>query len=245
MATDAVRYRRQSRQETARAAKQRREKIILVVGFALLLGIVAFEGPKTLKRLHGSSTASTSAPAIAPSPTAAVPAAPPKPVSLKRLARFAAKDPFVPQVGIGAGSAPTVLSVYPPAVRTSHFVQKDPFIQQLTVSSGAATGTTAQSGGSTGQSQTPAAAGAGSLIVVVASVPVGAGRGEAMREAAAARAHGVPNVSVVLSSNYPTLRTGYYAVYSGPYSTLARVIAAVERIRGLGYVSAYTRRLGH
>lgn len=245
MATDAVRYRRQSRQETERAAKQRREKIILVVGFALLLGIGAFEGPKTLKRLHGSSASSSPAPAVAPSPATSVPAAPPKPVNLKRLARFAAKDPFVPQVGLGAGTAQTVLPVHPPAVRTSHFVQKDPFIQQLTVSGGAATGATAQSGGATGQSQAPAAAGSGSLIVVVASVPIGAGRGEAMREAAAARAHGVPNVSVVLSSNYPTLRMGYYAVYSGPYSTLARAIAAVERIRGLGYVTAYTRRLGH
>src|SRR5204862_6214766 len=99
MATDAVRYRRGAREASARAQKERREKIALVVGCTLLLAIGAFEGPKTLKRLHGSSASSAPAPAIAPgSPATAVPAAPPKPVSLKPLARFAAKDPFVPQV---------------------------------------------------------------------------------------------------------------------------------------------------
>jgi hypothetical protein len=90
------------------------------------------EGPKTLKRLHGSSSSSAPVPTIVPSsPAAATPAAPPKPVSLKPLARFAAKDPFVPQV-VSAPSKPTpVLANDPPAVRASHWVEKDPFVQQL------------------------------------------------------------------------------------------------------------------
>jgi hypothetical protein len=243
MATDAVRYRRQGRADVARAQKARREKIVLGVGCALLLGIGAFEGPKTLKRLHSSSTSSAPAPAIAPSPATAVPVAPPKPVSLKPLARFASKDPFVPQISSGSASPPAVLANNPPAVRTSHWVQKDPFVQQLSVD---AAGPTTAAGGSpsTGAKGAPAA-GAGAYIVVVASVPIGAGGSDAKHEAAVARAHGVPSVNVVNSSNYPTLREGYYAVYSGPYPTLPKALAALAHIRGLGYVSSYTRRLGH
>jgi hypothetical protein len=243
MATDAVRYRRGAREASARAQKERREKIGLVVGCVLLLAIGAFEGPKTLKRLHGSSAASAPAPAIVPgSPAAAVPAAPPKPVSLKPLARFASKDPFVPQLVSAAPSKPTpVLANNPPAVRASHWVQKDPFVQQLSIdSAGPVSGGTSSSG-----SKSAPVAGSGAYIVVVASVPFTAGGSDAKHEAAVARAHGVPSVKVVNSSNYPTLREGYYAVYSGPYSTLAKALDALAHIRGLGYVSAYTRRLGH
>jgi hypothetical protein len=242
MATDAVRYRRGAREASARAQKERREKIALVAGCVLLAAIGAFEGPKTLKRLHGSSASSTPAPTVAPStPATPVPAAPPKPVSLKPLARFAAKDPFVPQI-VSAPSKPTpVLPNNPPAVRASHWVQKDPFVQQLSVdSAGPITGGSSSSG-----SKAAPVVGSGAYIVVVASVPFGAGGSDAKHEAAVARAHGVPSVKVVNSSNYPTLREGYYAVYSGPYPTLTQALAALAHIRGLGYVSAYTRRLGH
>jgi hypothetical protein len=241
MATDAVRYRRQGRADAARVQKARRDKIVLGVGCAILLGVGAFEGPKTLKRLHSSSASSAPAPAIAPTGPAAVAVAPPKPVSLKPLARFAAKDPFVPQLASAPSKATPTLSNNPPAVRASHWVQKDPFVQQLSVdTAGPATGGTSSSG-----SKGVPVAGAGAYIVVVASVPFGAGGSDAKHEAAVARAHGVPSVKVVNSSNYPTLREGYYAVYSGPYSTLAKALDALAHIRGLGYVSAYTRRLGH
>ena len=56
MATDAVRYGKRGRQEAARAAKERRTKVMLVVGAVLLLGLLAFEGPKTLKKLRGTTT---------------------------------------------------------------------------------------------------------------------------------------------------------------------------------------------
>jgi hypothetical protein len=242
MATDAVRYRRQGREASARAQKARRDKIILGVGCALLAGIGAFEGPKTLKRLHGSSAPATPVPAITPgSPAIAVPAAPPKPVSLKPLARFAAKDPFVPQITSLQSKPTPVLANNPPKVRMSHFVEKDPFVQQISLDAAAPS-----TGGSTSSgSQAVPVAGSGAYIVVIASVPIGSGRADANHEAAVARAHGVPSVKVVDSSKYPTLREGYFAVYSGPYPTLAKALAAVAHVRGLGYVSAYTRRLGH
>jgi hypothetical protein len=241
MATDAVRYRRQGREASARAQKARRDKIILGVGCGLLAAIGAFEGPKTLKRLHGSSASPAAAPLIAPGNPAAVPVAPPKPVSLTPLAHFAAKDPFVPQVVSAPNKPMPVLPNNPPKVRMSHFVQKDPFVQQISLDAAApSTGGSKSSG-----SQAVPVAGSGAYIVVIASVPIGSGRADANHEAAVARAHGVPSVRVVDSSKYPTLREGYYAVYSGPYPTLAKALAAVGHVRGLGYVSAYTRRLGH
>jgi hypothetical protein len=127
--------------------------------------------------------------------------------------------------------APTV-AVTPPHVRTSGFVLKDPFVQQITASA---------SGLSTGSGSSTAAR--GNLIVIVASVALERGKKDADAAAAKARAAGVPNVHVVASSSYPTLRNGFYAVYSGPYGTLDEALKMLERIRGRGYVSAYTRRL--
>jgi len=249
MATDAIRYRRQNREQSARAAKARREKIILIVGFALLLGIVAFEGPKTLKRLQGSSASSAPAQAAA-TPATATPAVPAKPVNLKSLARFAARDPFVPQVVTGTSAGPTVTPATAPAVRASHFVEKDPFVQQLSIAPTATPATAPAAGkgaegGPKAQPVQPVLSGSGAYIVIVASVPVGQGRLEALRQAGAARARGIPGVKIVVSSDYPTLREGYFAVYSGPYKTLAAARQAAASIRGQGYFSAYTRRLGH
>src|SRR5437588_7082825 len=198
MATDAVRYQRGAREASARAQKERREKIALVVGCTLLLAIGAFEGPKTLKRLHGSSASSAPAPAISPgSPATAVPVAPPKPVSLKPLARFAAKDPFVPQVDSAPSKPTPVLANNPPAVRASHWAQKDPFVQQLSIdSAGPVSGGSSSSG-----SKSAPVAGSGAYIVVVASVPFAAGGADAKHEAAAARAHGLPSVKAVNAPN--------------------------------------------
>jgi hypothetical protein len=120
-------------------------------------------------------------------------------------------------------------------VRSSHFVVKDPFVQQISAGAAAGPGTSAKSSAITG----------GGYIVMLASVYVGRGHHAADREAAKARAHGVPNVGIVLSDQYPTLRTGFYAVYSGPYPTLGKALTMLEAIRGHGYVSAYTRRLAH
>jgi hypothetical protein len=80
---------------------------------------------------------------------------------------------------------------------------------------------------------------------MVASIPISDGRDVARATAATARSQGVPSVKIVDSSRYPTLRTGFYAVYSGPYPTLADLLPALEQVRGKGYPSAYTRRLAH
>jgi hypothetical protein len=252
MAVDAVRY-RSRKGDRNRGAKERRQKIFLGAAAVVLVALLAFEGPKTLKKLHGSSIA-TPAPAPATiaapaaSPAASTPATEQAKASLATVKHMAAKDPFAVQIGVPAGSAPAVQAPTAPTVRESHFVAKDPFVQQVTASSVAVA--PAAGGGSSptkpgGSATTPKADATGKYIVVLASIPLSSGHGVASQAAAAARSHGVGSVSIVDSSKYPTLRTGFFAVYSGPYPTLKELQPALESIRGQGYPSAYTRQLAH
>jgi hypothetical protein len=241
MAVDAARSRRRAK-EAGRAAKARREKITLGAGILILALLLALEGPKTLNALKGSSPAPASTATQTTAHRSQTAVAAPTTVSLKSLKNYSVKDPFVQQVGgstSGTGTPSTVSSVKAPAVRTEHFVPKDPFAQQIQAAAPATV--FVQSVASHGASA--AAAGAGSTIVILASVSLQQGRLAAEKAAAGARTQGIPNVNVALSSNYPTLRRGYFAVYSGPYPTLDRALAMLETVRSLGYVNAYTRRL--
>jgi hypothetical protein len=263
MAVEVVGYRKRKRKDEAkRAAKAKKEKILLAVCGVLLLGILAFEGPKTLKKLRGGSAVPAPA-TVAPSSASTSAGGAGAASSVAKAGDFAAtrhmasKDPFAAQLGTEAAASSPVTSVAGPAVRESHFVQKDPFIQQLTfaapapAASATAPPTTPAAGKSaSGKHATtkPAVGKAeanGNYIVMVASIPISDGRGAASAEAAKARSHGISSVNIVDSSRYPTLRTGFYAVYAGPYPTLAELLPALEQVRGKGYPSAYTRRLAH
>jgi hypothetical protein len=255
MAVEVAGYRSRKRNEQAKhAAKAKKEKILLAVCGVVLLALLGFQGPKMLKTLHGSNAAAPAA--VAPSTSSApatgtqVASAAEQADDLRAAKRFASKDPFVAQLGTAAVAQPEV-EVAAPAVRESHFVKKDPFVQQLSFATTAPSSPTPTApkdappptGKKAGRGK--AAAGSGDYIVMVASIPVADGRGAARAAAATARSHGVPSVKIVTSSSYPTLRTGFYAVYSGPYPTLADLLPALEQVRGKGYPSAYTRRLAH
>lgn len=102
-----------------RKQKERRQKLIVLVGGIVLLGLLAIQGPKTLSRLRGGSTAAAqpaavstpaagaTAPASSPPPTAFVLREPDESASistgqLASLDRFTGKDPFVQQVSLEA-----------------------------------------------------------------------------------------------------------------------------------------------
>jgi hypothetical protein len=260
MSVEVIGYRSRKRKDEAkRAAKAKKEKILLAVCGVVLLAVVALEGPKTLKKLHGGSAPpapATVAPSAATTPAAGTPAAgsAAKADSLAATKHLAPKDPFAAQLGTDAAASSQITAVAGPAVRESHFVKKDPFIQQLTfaalptVSSTAPTPTSSAPPTGKPAGGKPAADKAesgGNYIVMVASIPISEGRGGASAAAAKARSQGIASVKIVDSSRYPTLRTGFYAVYSGPYPTLAELQPALEQVRGKGYPSAYTRRLAH
>jgi hypothetical protein len=233
------------------ADKERRQKIVLGVCAGVLVLLLALEGPKTLKQLRGGSTAApVAAPAPAPAPvpapatpgTAAPAAVPHHPVDLARIRSFPAKDPFVAQVGGKGFAALSTVPAAGPAVRSSHFVPKDPFVAQLTAGGSAAAG--GKDGGGTGVGGTGSTAGGKTgYIVVLASIAVDRGRLVAAHAAAKARGDGLKDAAVVVSSGYPTLRSGFFAVYTGTYGSLEQAHKALEQARAHGYVTAYTRRL--
>jgi hypothetical protein len=247
MAVNVVRVRSRDKRNRAKAQKAKREKLVLAVCVVILLALVGFEGPKTLRTLRGSSTTSTPPTPAAPADSAAPGNAPGTVAThpgstLSRIAKFPAKDPFVQQLGASSGTPAETSPAAPPLVRTSHFVAKDPFVQQLTLEQ--STGTTAASPATDVRPRHQGeVAGNGHYIIVLASVPLADGKPNADEAAAAARKAGVARIGVVNSSSYPTLRTGFYAVYSGPYPTLGALASALQQVRGQGYPSAYTRRL--
>lgn len=107
-------------------ADEKRKKIILAVASVVLVGVLAFQGPRVLKQLRGTSAAtpapSTSAPApsapgidstgggaTAPAPTA-VP-----PLRSGGLPALKARDPFTPLIRENAGGSGSADSAKDPA----------------------------------------------------------------------------------------------------------------------------------
>ena len=217
-----------------RAARERKQKIVLGVGLALLVGLGAIQGPKTLHQLRGpQAPAAAETPSATSAPTVTAPAGPSR-ASLRALRRFPVKDPFVVQVGTPSASVPHSTDATPPAVRSSNFVSKDPFISQASSLSGAAAAPL--------PATTPIRSGQGGYIVVLQSISVADGRGEARSAAAVARKRGL-HAAVLDSTSYATLRSGYLAVYTGPYASVDQVVRALSAARSHGYVTAYARRL--
>lgn len=67
--------------------------------------------------------------------------------------------------------------------------------------------------------------------VVLASYPQTGGRKVATARARKARAQGLPQVGVLDSSRYASLRPGYWVVFSGIYATEAEATSALESAR--------------
>jgi hypothetical protein len=79
--------------------------------------------------------------------------------------------------------------------------------------------------------------------VVLESVPTTNGREAALRLARAAIAAGLPGVGVLDSSQFASLRPGYFVVFSGFYETEDDALAAVEAAQQNGYPKAYEREI--
>ena len=86
-------------------------------------------------------------------------------------------------------------------------------------------------------------AGQSGYTVIVASIPQSQGAGAAEAQADRARQAGLPQVGVLVSSDYSSLRPGFYVVFSGVYSTLDEAKAALPAARSAGFSDAYTRRI--
>jgi hypothetical protein len=79
--------------------------------------------------------------------------------------------------------------------------------------------------------------------VILQSIPVGDGRGPATAGARRAVDAGLPEVGVLMSSNFSSLHPGYFVVFTGVHDTQAEAVAAVSAARQAGYSFAYARRI--
>ncbi|MBV8065988.1 MAG: hypothetical protein JOY73_10715 [Actinobacteria bacterium] len=80
---------------------------------------------------------------------------------------------------------------------------------------------------------------------VLESVPLASGRTLAVARARAAKAAGLPQAGVLVSSGYPSLHPGYYVVFSGVYGTSRAASAALAAAHGKGFSGAYVARITH
>jgi hypothetical protein len=86
-------------------------------------------------------------------------------------------------------------------------------------------------------------AGRDGFTVVLKSVPTSQGRGDADAAAQTARSNGLPQVGVLSSSDFSSLRPGYYVAFSGIYDSEAQAVAALPNVRSRGFPTAYVREV--
>ena len=225
MASAAVARRRGSI-ATKAAAKQRKQRIFVVVLAVVLAVLLAYEVPRTLK-LVGKSELPTAV--AAPSvPTTA----PPSADAAKRLH------------GSGNGADPfAIRGVSNADTRIAPVDGPDPFMAPAAATHAAPTPVAAplpqqivigRPGGHRVAKR--------GFIVILASIPTGNGRGDAISFARRAR-HNIGGLSILNSSHSRPLRGGYWVVYSGPYPTLGAVSKHAGEIHAAGYRTAYIRQL--
>src|SRR5207302_546207 len=128
------------RQQNELKAKQKRQKIFVAVGGVLLLGVLAFQVPRTLKMLHPSNPAA-SAPTTPAATTPTDGVTPPADGSLAPpTLSGGGTSPTSPVAGGAlASSDPTPTPQSDQLVSFDRFASKDPFSQQLGPGSPSAT----------------------------------------------------------------------------------------------------------
>ena len=79
--------------------------------------------------------------------------------------------------------------------------------------------------------------------VILDSIPVSRGRSRAVARAETAIDRGLDEVGVLNSSDFASLRAGYYVVFTGIHDTESQARAAVPGARSAGYPRAYPREI--
>ena len=115
-----------------------------------------------------------------------------------------------------------------------------------TTDSGITFPSTTDTGGATATVPTASGtwpSGTSGWTVVLASVAESQGRAEADSIAQRATAAGLPQVGVLDSSDFSSLRPGYWVTYSGVYAAEAEARGALPRAQAAGFPAAYPRRV--
>jgi hypothetical protein len=220
------------------AAKERRQKLLVLGGVGVLALVLVIQVPRTLDMLKSESSGSgvTSSSAVTSSPTTS-PAAEASPRTPRLLRTGRVDDPFTGSRGgagesrPGAVGAPTGLRD-PFQLRSAKPKPKPrPRPRRIQIPRRIVVGTP------TGRAPRVG------YTVVLASIPTSNSRVRAVRFARTARARGVRSVGVLRSSARNRLRAGYWVVYSGMYRSSAGAQRAAARVHARGYRTAYLRQL--
>jgi hypothetical protein len=86
-------------------------------------------------------------------------------------------------------------------------------------------------------------AGKNGYTIVLKSVPVSQGRDAAADDARRALRAGVTEAGVLESSDFSSLRSGFYVAFAGVHDTLAEATTALPGVRGKGFLLAYVREI--
>ncbi len=78
--------------------------------------------------------------------------------------------------------------------------------------------------------------------IVIASLPAGGGRAQAIRKAREVLASDLPEVGVIDSGEFSSLHPGYYVVFSGIYADQRAALRGIGRVQSL-YPAAYIRQI--
>jgi hypothetical protein len=84
-------------------------------------------------------------------------------------------------------------------------------------------------------------AGKDGYSIFLKSVPTSEGRAKADAAAQRARNNGLSQVGVLNSSDFSSLRPGYWVTFTGIYDTQQQANAALPNARARGFPTAYTR----
>lgn len=226
-----------ARKASAAADKQRRQRKIAIGGGVVLALLLAVQGPKTLKLMRGSSAAAPvvqpSAPTpgsgSVPAPAPGAPAAPAAQVtSLKQLGNFDAS----PAAGPGH------------LVAFNRFAPRDPFVRGSEYRTpGLEVARVRPTRPVRPNRRGPWPARGDAYTVVLASVSVRDGRAAAERRVRQMRARGLRRVGILVSSDFRSLRPGYFVVYSGVYESRRAAQRALLRARAKAGQTAYSLRV--
>jgi hypothetical protein len=145
----------------------------------------------------------------------------------------------IPVVTTGPGTTDTVgIVTQPPTITIT-----PPSTTFGTTTFSTTTFSTTTSGTTTSTANITWPAGKDGFTIVLKSVPTSQGRGPADAAAQKARNNGLSQVGVLNSSDYSSLRPGYWVTFSGIYDTHQQAEAALPNARGRGFPLAYTREV--
>jgi hypothetical protein len=203
-------------------AKAKRQKIYAAIGGVILLGVLAFQVPRTLKMLHpsdGSSTSSAPAPATTTSSSS--------PIAAPSLGGGNATASTAAATGGDGLSDPDAVAVAASGQLLAFglFRSKDPFVQQLTAKSASAAPKPAAASGATGASGATAKP---TATVVSSSTPAKSGGGTPTPAPAKAAA---PTSAVISVNGSPeTIQVGGTFPASQPFFKLVSLTAKSAKI---------------